>query len=96
MRLKDVKEIISEIKENYADGQETKDIKVKKDLVEEYNMLIDLRERLQYKVEDKNIYEEDVILCDHILDYFEIMLKRLITDDELKKIKEMQIKVKGE
>ena len=95
MTQKDIKEIINAIKENYADGQDTPDIRVKKNLLEEYNMLADLRHRLQYEIEDKNVYEEDIILCDHILDYFEIMISKLIDDREMQEIKEMQILVKG-
>lgn len=88
MEKKDIEEIINEIKELYADPENTTDFKVKRDLITDYNDIIELRNKLEYDVESDKIYEEDIISLDHVLDFMEIMFKRLINESELKKIKE--------
>ena len=47
-----------------------------------------MRNKLEYDVESDKVYEEDVISLDHVLDFMEIMFKRLINESELKEIKE--------
>lgn len=43
-------------------------------LNKDYEDLIDLRNKLQYEIEDEEIYEEDIHTLDHALDYLELLL----------------------
>lgn len=90
MTQTDIKNIIDKIKKFYADTERTSDLKIKSDLVEDYNNLISLRNRLEYEIESDYIYQDDIISLDYILDFLEIMFDEMINKDELKQIKEKQ------
>lgn len=69
--------IIEEIR-NKTYGLGTTDNDIKNYLQLDYNDLIDLRNRLSNDTEHPHhneIYEEDHLILDHILDYLEILLK---------------------
>lgn len=86
-----MKNVIEKLKSTYAEGgEEVTTLKVKSDLVEKYNDLISLRNRLQYEIEDEQIFEEDITALDYILDFLEFCFEESITAEELKKIKEIQ------
>lgn len=91
MEQKDIKNIIDKLKETYADSEQTSDFKVKFDLVEKYNDLISLRNRLQYEIEDENIFEDDILALDYIMDFLEIFFDEIIDKDETMLIKREQI-----
>lgn len=86
-----MKNVIEKLKSTYAEGgEEVTTLKVKSDLVEKYNDLISLRNRLQYEIEDEQIFEEDITALDYILDFLEFCFEESMTAEELKKIKEIQ------
>ena len=89
--MEKIKKIIDKLKETYADVEKTTDYKVKFDLVEKYNDLISLRNRLQYEIENENIYEDDILALDYIMDFLEIFFDETITKDETMMIKREQI-----
>lgn len=80
MIQKDIKEIIKKLKM----GFDKSDLEMKKELVMDYNDLIDLRNRLKENDNTLDIYEEDSILLDNILDFMEIIFEKLISEDERK------------
>jgi hypothetical protein len=56
--------------EDYTD-KELKDI-----LLQDYDDLIDLRNRIKNETDDETrLYEEDHITLDHVLDYMELFMK---------------------
>ena len=66
--------ILNEIKEKYADSC-IDDEQVEKDIIADYEDLIDLRNRITNGTDDDTtLYEEDHITLDHILDYMEIFI----------------------
>lgn len=70
------KEIFDKLKSRYAYGNDITKTKVKKDILNDYTYLIDLRNRLaEY---DTDIYEEDHVILDHILDYMEIFIAKIM------------------
>ena len=89
--MEKIKKIMDKLKETYADVEKTTDYKVKFDLVEKYNDLISLRNRLQYEIENENIYEDDILALDYIMDFLEIFFDETITKDETMMIKREQI-----
>lgn len=70
--------VLAEYKKTYADYETIHDYKVVKDLEEDYNNLVDLRNRIKNSTDEEmpNTYEEDHITLDHILDLLEIMLRK--------------------
>ena len=84
-----MKNVIEKLKSTYAEGvEDITTFKVKSDLIEQYNNLISLRNRLEYEIEDEQIFEEDITALDYILDFLEFCFEESITAEELKKIKE--------
>ena len=70
-----VENILEEIKEKYADSC-ISDEQVEKDIIADYEDLIDLRNRIADGTDDDTtLYEEDHIVLDHILDYMEVFMK---------------------
>lgn len=70
--------IIKEIIKNKTYNFGATDIEIKNYLQQDYNDLVDLRNRLSNDTEHPHhneIYEEDHLILDHILDYLEILLK---------------------
>lgn len=71
-KMKKIRDEIDKLKEYSMSALENKsDDKLIKLVKEDYNNLIDLRNRLECEGED--IYEEDHITCNHILDYMELL-----------------------
>lgn len=70
--------IIKEIIRNKTYNFGATDTEIKNYLQQDYNDLVDLRNRLSNDTEHPHhneIYEEDHLILDHILDYLEILLK---------------------
>lgn len=63
-------------KHAFDDREDFTDEDIKKIVKQDYEDLIDLRQRIKYD-QPFNAYEEDPITLDHILDYVEIILKEL-------------------
>lgn len=76
------KEIFDRLKSMYADSDTTTKLKVKKDIFSDYDYLIDLRNRLADCSDE--IYEEDHVILDHILDYMEIFIDEIMKEKEYK------------
>lgn len=76
--------IIEEIRVKCYPSEPT-DEEIKNNLQLDYNDLVDLRNRLSNDTEHPHhneIYEEDHLILDHILDYLEILLK-LVDKDKI-------------
>ena len=74
------REIIEEIRNKKTYGSGKTDTDIKNCLQQDYTDLIDLRNRLSNDIAYPNhdeIFEEDHLLLDHILDCLEILLGRL-------------------
>ena len=70
--MKKIRDEIDKFKEyNMSALEDKSDDKLIKLVKEDYDNLIDLRNRIEYECE--HIYEEDHITCDHILDYMELL-----------------------
>ena len=70
--------IIKEIIRNKTYNFGATDTEIKNYLNKDYEDLVDLRNRLSNDTEHPHhneIYEEDYLILDHILDYLEILLK---------------------
>lgn len=70
--------IIKEIIKNKTYNFGATDTEIKNYLHKDYEDLVDLRNRLSNDTEHPHhneIYEEDHLILDHILDYLEILLK---------------------
>ena len=70
--------IIKEIIKNKTYNFGATDTEIKNYLQQDYDNLVDLRNRLSNDTEHPHyneIYEEDHLILDHILDYLEILLK---------------------
>ena len=76
--METLNKILAEYKKTYANYETIHDYKVIKDLEEDYNNLVDLRNRIKNSTDEEmpNTYEEDHITLDHILDLLEIMLRK--------------------
>jgi len=69
------------IKEEF--GDDWTDEEIKDSIKEDYQYLIDLRNRIADGTDDDTIlYEEDHITLDHILDYMEIIIENLKLGDK--------------
>lgn len=71
------KEIFDDLRNNQLEflvDKEKTDEKISKLITEDYADLIDLRNRIK---ENGDIYEEDHITLDHILDYIELFMIHL-------------------
>lgn len=73
--MEQLKRLLQEYKKNYAD-ERIDDLKVIKDLEEDYSQLVDLRNRIHDSTDEEmpNTYEEDHISLDHILDLLELLI----------------------
>lgn len=67
--------MLKELKTLYVGQNPTKQ-RILDDILDDYDNLIALRNRLHDDI-NPTIYEEDSILLDHILDYIEIMMIEL-------------------
>ena len=77
------KEIFDRLKSMYADSDKITKTKVKKDMLGDYEYLIDLRNRLADGTDDDTeLFEEDHVILDHILDYMEIFIDEIMKGDE--------------
>lgn len=66
---------LDELREIYNDTT-IKDIELLGNITQDYDDLIDLRNRIKEEIEnDTKLFEEDHITLDHILDYMEIFMK---------------------
>ena len=73
--------VFNEIREKYSDENVSNE-KIKKDVRADYNDLVDLRNRIKNGTdEDTELYEEDSITLDHILDYMELFMKIIKVGD---------------
>lgn len=77
------KEIFDRLKSMYADSDDVTKTKVKKDILSDYAYLIDLRNRIaEGSDDDTELFEEDHVTLDHILDYMEIFIDEIVKGDE--------------
>ena len=66
---------LDELREIYNDTT-IKDVKLLGNITQDYDDLIDLRNRIKEGTDtDTKLFEEDHITLDHILDYMEIFMK---------------------
>lgn len=73
--------IYDEIRELYGDENISNE-KIKKDVRADYDDLVDLRNRIKNGTdENTELYEEDSITLDHILDYMELFMKIIKVGD---------------
>ena len=76
-----IDKVFNEIREKYSDENVSNE-KIKKDVRADYNDLVDLRNRIKNGTdEDTELYEEDHITLDHILDYMELFMKIIKVGD---------------
>ena len=73
--MEQLQRFLQEYKKNYAD-ERVDDLKVIKDLEEDYLQLVNLRNRIKESTDEEmpNTYEEDHITLDHILDLLELLI----------------------
>lgn len=73
--------VFNEIREKYSDENVSNE-KIKKDVRADYNDLVDLRNRIKNGTDEvTDLYEEDSITLDHILDYMELFMKIIKVGD---------------
>lgn len=74
-------EIYDEIRERYGDENISNE-QIKKDITADYSDLVDLRNRIKNGTDDDTeLYEEDHLTLDHILDYMELFMKIIKVGD---------------
>lgn len=76
-----INNVFNEIRERYG-NENVSNEQIKKDITADYSDLIDLRNRIKNGTdEDTELYEEDHITLDHILDYMELFMKIIKVGD---------------
>lgn len=76
-----INNVFNEIRERYGDENVSNE-QIKKDITADYSDLIDLRNRIKDGTDtDTQLYEEDSITLDHILDYIELFMKIIKVGD---------------
>ena len=68
--------IIKNYKNTYAEPESVSNEKLIKDFTFDYETLIGIRNKVK-DTEDDSFYEEDFIVLDHVLDFYEILIKQL-------------------
>lgn len=89
MSYEEIKDIITNFGEDYLLEENINSIKLLTCVADDYNELVQLRNKLEYDINCEQIYQEDVQVLDHALDYFELLIDILNIQrkEEIEKIK---------